>query len=209
MKNLKNIILDLGGVILNIDYKLTAQAFVQLGVKQFDSLYSKQKQAGLFDDFECGHISAHEFRNRINHETGLNLTSEEIDDAWNAMLLDLPASRIDFLEGLKKNFKLILLSNTNEIHFKAFSKIISQNYRDDLFDSLFDAIYYSHEIGMRKPHAEVFKRIVDQNNLIPEETLFIDDTESHLKGAAANHIHTLHLKPGDELTDLLAKAITV
>src|SRR6185436_4669476 len=119
MRDFKNIIFDFGGVIIDIDYHRTIEAFKQLGIKNFEEQYSKLKQSDLFDSLEKGTITSGVFHDRIRTISGLSLTDSQIDDAWNAILIDLPEENINFLKGLKNKYRIFLLSNTNEIHEKA------------------------------------------------------------------------------------------
>lgn len=196
------IIFDLGGVILNIDYHITAREFEKLGVEDFNNLYSQFKQSNLFDDLETGAVTPEEFRANFRAETGLNVTDGQIDYAWNAMLLDLPQKRIELLQELSKHFQLFLLSNTNEIHYKEYvAKIERENGITD-FNSLFTKAYYSHEIGLRKPDAAAFQLIVDENKLNTQNTLFIDDSPQHLVGAKQVGLQTHHLVAPETILDL-------
>src|SRR4051794_37372836 len=115
---IKNIIFDLGGVIINIDYKKTIAEFKRIGAFDFEILFTQHKQDSLFDDFDTGKISAIEFRNQLRHKLDLPLKDEEIDNAWNAMLLDLPLDRLQFIKSLRDEYKVYLFSNTNAIHLK-------------------------------------------------------------------------------------------
>ncbi len=200
-KNIKNIIFDLGGVILNIDYHLTAQAFKNLGIKDFDSIYSQAQQNNLFNDLETGQISPQDFRTALK-EYIPQATDQEIDHAWNAMLLDLPQERIELLKAIKGNYRIFLLSNTNAIHIKAFTAYVNQQFGTGLFENLFENHYYSSEIGLRKPNANAFQYVLDQNNLKVEETLFIDDSVQHIEGAKSIGLSTIWLNNKQEITSL-------
>ena len=206
-KIIKNIIFDLGGVIINIDFKSTQRAFEELGISNFDSLYSHSKQNGLFDDFETGKISAVHFREQIRTISGKNIDDKSIDDAWNAMLLDIPIERIKLLEQLKQKYKTFVLSNTNEIHIDAFSQQIENNIGLSHFNSLFNNIYYSNEIGLRKPESAIFNKVLTDSQLKAEETLFIDDSIQHIEGAIKTGIHTLHLTGGKTILDVFSDQI--
>ncbi len=198
-KNIKNIIFDLGGVILNIDYNKTAEAFKNLGFDNFDELYSQSKQNHIFDDLETGKLSANDFRNYIRKNVPhLTLSDQSIDSAWNAMLLDLPKERIQLLQTINKDYRIFLLSNTNEIHVKAFTNYINQTFVPNLFDNIFEQYYYSNEIGKRKPDVATFQYVITENNLKPEETLFIDDSIQHIKGAEKVGLQTYLLNPKEE-----------
>ena len=206
LNGVKNIIFDLGGVILNIDYGQTANAFKKIGVTNFDEIYSQAKQGQVFDKLETGKLSLEEFRNYMK-EFVPSLKSTDIDKAWNAMLLDLPVQRVGLLKELKKGYRLFLLSNTNEMHIKAFRKIIESSYGEYIFDDIFEQQYYSSEIGMRKPNADCFQYVLEKNSLEPSETLFIDDSIQHVEGARKLKITAYHLKPEEDITTLfLGKA---
>ena len=201
LNGVKNIIFDLGGVILNIDYGQTANAFKKIGVANFDEIYSQAKQVQVFDKLETGELTPDEFREYMK-EIVPSLQLSDIDKAWNAMLLDLPASRIDLLKKLKKKYRLFLLSNTNEIHVKCFRKIIDSSYGENIFDAIFENQYYSSEIGMRKPNPECFQYVLEKNGMEPSETLFIDDSIQHVEGARKLKINAYHLMPGEDITRL-------
>lgn len=194
----KAIIFDLGGVILNINYESTINAFKKLGVANFDELYTQAKQNHVFDNFEMGKISPTEFRDYIRNASDTNLNDDDIDMAWNAMLLDLPLRRIELLKELAKTYSIFLYSNTNQIHLNAFRNSIHNQYGDNrLLEKLFIKTYYSHEINMRKPNANGFLKIINDNNLEVESTLFIDDSEQHIKGAKKIGLQTVWLENKD------------
>lgn len=193
--NFNAIIFDLGGVILNIDYHETILAFKKLGVSNFDELYTQAKQNNVFDDFEMGKISDQQFRDYIREVSAKKLTDEQIDTAWNAMLLDLPAERIRLLQRLGKTYPIYLYSNTNSIHLKAFRQIIKAAHGHELLlEDLFLKTYYSHELRMRKPNQDGFLKILANHELKAESTLFIDDSEQHLVGAKSVGLQTVWLK---------------
>jgi glucose-1-phosphatase len=199
----KNIIFDLGVVILNVDYNLTTKAFKKLGIDNFDEHFSKAKQDQLFDKLETGRISANNFRKELRNHLPAHVTDEQIDEAWNAMLMDLPKPTFEILKTAKKKYRTFLLSNTNEIHIKAFSKIIEKEYGMKQFNALFEKIYYSNEVQMRKPDKEIFELVLKENKLNPNETLFIDDSPQHIEGANKVGIKAILLEKGKELTELL------
>jgi len=115
---IKNIIFDLGGVIIDIDYNRTAEAFRRLGAFNFDTVYTQSKQDHLFDDYEVGRIDSNSFRQTLQKKLDIQVNDEEFDSAWNAMLLDLPKKRLDFIKSLRGKYKVFLFSNTNDIHLK-------------------------------------------------------------------------------------------
>ncbi len=200
MKNSKAIIFDLGGVILNIDYQLTITTFNELGVENADLFYSKKVQNPIFDKIETGEISANSFLEELQKQT-TNASIKEVENAWNAMLLDLPQNRLDCIKKLKNNYKIFLLSNTNEIHIKAFRKKIGEQ-QWEAFSSLFDKMYLSHQIGFRKPGKEAFQIILEENKLKPNEVFFIDDSPQHIEAAKKLGIHCHYLVEGVEICSL-------
>lgn len=189
-QGIKNIIFDLGGVLLDIDYTLTIKAFEKLGIKNFELVFSQFKQSRISDLFETGKISEKEFYQNVTKE--LSITRAEFDNAWNAMLLDFPKERFDLLKTIREKYNLYLCSNTNSIHHRAFFDIINQF--EEPFETLFDRVYYSHEVGLRKPNPLIFEHILQENNLKPEETVFLDDSPQHLEGARALGIKTILVK---------------
>mgnify|MGYP001186706316 FL=1 len=188
MSGIKNIIFDLGGVILNLNYKATKNAFEELGIKNFHQLYNQKEQIELFNNFEKGIISTEKFISIFQEITKLN--KKQIIKAWNAMLLDLPRERLDFILSLKKNYNTYLLSNTNEIHIECFEAYLKNKGYLNLFKSCFNNIYYSCRIGDRKPNASCFNKVMNENKLSKEETLFIDDSTQHINKAKNMKINT-------------------
>lgn len=198
----KNIIFDLGGVILNIDYKLTVEAFKKLGLADFDKLYSQANQSSLFDAYEVGKISSEKFIDEMQNIIGMDISKQSIVEAWNAMLLDLPGERVALLNNLKNNYRIFLLSNTNEIHKIAYCNYLKKTFGFNDLSNLFEKQYLSFEIGLRKPHKETFEYVIADAGIIKEETLFIDDSVQHVVGAKEAGIDAFHLTDGNTILDL-------
>lgn len=182
--------------MLNIDYKLTEDAFVRAGISNFKELYSQLNQTALFDKFEMGLLPQEEFLASLIKNCGHPVTEEQIISAWNAMLLDFPLRRLQILQQLQLYYDLFLLSNTNEIHEAAFNQILSRSHGLPNIGVLFDKVYFSHRLGMRKPMKEIFERVLNDNGLKAENTLFIDDSPQHIEGAKRLGIQTIYLEPG-------------
>ncbi len=189
-KQIKNIIFDLGGVILNIDYNLLVKSFSEIGLPHFEDFFSQKKQKIFFDEYEKGNISSSEFRKKLKKQCIPNTSDEAIDSAWNAMLLDLPKERLDFLMFVKSRYRTFLLSNTNEIHINCIYNYLKKNFQKNDFSSCFEKVYLSYEIGMRKPDAEIFEKVINENGLNKIETLFIDDSSQHIESARNFGIQT-------------------
>ncbi|MEX1191084.1 MAG: HAD family phosphatase [Brumimicrobium sp.] len=197
--NVKNIILDLGGVLLNIDYNKTIERFQKLGIPNFEKIFTQAKQEQLFDKYESGLIDSNEFIETLKRKLPKEITKTEIIDAWNAMLLNFPQERLGFLLELKKQYNTALLSNTNPIHLEAFHKIIQQDNKIDDLTQYFDKLYFSSDMGMRKPSPEIFLKVCNDLDFEPSETLFIDDTAQHVEGAkkAGLQAYLLNVKEQD------------
>lgn len=189
-QGIKSIILDLGGVLLNINYNKTVEAFKAIGVPSFEKVFNQFKQNNISDLFETGKVSGDEFYKSVRGNS--DITREQFDIAWNAMLLDFPKIRMEIIKALSKDFNLYLCSNTNAIHYRAFISVVNQ-YEED-FERIFDSVYYSHKVGFRKPNANIFKHILKENSLLTEETLFLDDSIQHIEGANAVGINTIHVQ---------------
>jgi glucose-1-phosphatase len=204
----KNIIFDLGGVIVNIDYNLTKEAFKKLGVENFNALFSQSNQTKLFDEYEKGNISSIEFLEQIQNVIPFAVSQNQIIDAWNAMLLDLPDERIETLKKVSKHYRIFLLSNTNDIHIKCFLNYVKTQKHLSDFWGLFEKAYLSFQVGMRKPDAEIFEYVLHQNKLKASETLFIDDSIQHIEQAQKLSIdcHWLDVKK-ESIVDLFAGII--
>lgn len=200
---IKNIILDLGGIVINIDYDITSQAFKKLGAKNFDAVYGQNSQTELFDLYETGKISTATFRKELKKILNINVSDAEFDAAWTAMILDFPEGVLDFIETeLKPNYKTILFSNINETSLAIVNqKCLEQTGRASL-DECFHKTYYSHLFGHKKPNQDAFELILQENDIDPAETLFVDDTIGHIKGARKAGLQTLHLHGDGSLFDI-------
>jgi putative hydrolase of the HAD superfamily len=205
---IKNIIFDFGGVLLDIDYSLTMEAFARLNPLA-RNIFTQANQIDLFDDFEVGRLSPELFRSRLRKVLEFDGDDRELDTAWNALLLNLPKSRIDFILKLKARYRTFLLSNTNAIHKVEFDRTIARDIDGKYFSSAFEKIFYSHEIGLRKPHPEVFQFVLKENQLVAEETIFIDDSEQHIIGARSLGLQTVHLKPPLRIEDVFTEDLQV
>jgi len=186
---IKNIIFDLGGIFLNIDYQATIKAFKDLGVTKFEEFFTQANQYHLFDRLDIGKISPEDFRDEFRRISGLPLTDAQIDKAWNAMLGDFPQHKMPMIEMIGENYRTFLLSNTNAIHYPAYTRYLQEVHGYESLAQLFEKQYLSHEVGMRKPNEEIFRFVMEENNLIPHETLFFDDTLQHVQGARKAGLH--------------------
>ncbi len=197
-----NIIFDLGGVILNIDYQRTIKAFTNLGISDFASTYTHLHQPELFDGFERGEVSEDVLRASLRKKLPQHTSDAEIDAAWNAMLLDLPVERLQLLGSLHRQRRIFLLSNTNTIHVRAFGTRIAQDHGPAGLAPFFEKTYYSCDMGMRKPEERIFLAVTAAHGLEPSQTLFIDDSPQHVEGARRAGLAAYHLTGGETILDL-------
>lgn len=197
MAKIKNIIFDFGGVIYDVCYENVAKTFAKYGIGELGDFYSRTFQTPEIDQLEVGEITAQEFRDYVKAATGNKLDDAAVDDIFNSMLLGLPRAHVELLLALKSKYRLFLFSNTNEIHCDYFRKQAEEMFSFDVFDACFDACYFSHIMHKRKPHVEGFLQILQEQGLVPSETLFVDDIAANLEGAARAGIRTYHLHKED------------
>ncbi len=200
----KNIIFDLGGVILNIDFQLTFTAFEQLGAEKVNWKRVKKTEQEFFHAYETGKITSQAFRKKMCALLGLTVSDQIFDQAWNALLLGLPAEHLALLRQLKQQYRTFLFSNTNAIHSQEFFKITERQHQIKSLDEFFEKQYYSHLLGLRKPDPEGFLTILNENNLAPAETVFVDDLYANIQGAQAVGLHTIHINKSHNLSHVPA-----
>lgn len=205
MKNIKNIIFDLGGVIINLDILKTIDEFNKISPLRFEDVYTQANQTELFNLFDKGQLTPEEFFEGLRKEIRFDGHEDEMIFAWNAMLLNVPEKRLDVLVKAKQQYNTYLLSNTNEAHIAVFEKNLYREHGVKNFEDYFDKVYYSCRMNMRKPDQEIFEFVLKENDLIPSETIFIDDSIQHVKGAGACGINSYLLPKNMEVGDLLTE----
>lgn len=198
----KNIIFDFGGVLYRIRYQNIPDAFSKCGIPHFEEIYSKQHQNEVMDQYEEGLISTEKFRDYIRTLSPCPITDQQIDDCWNAILLGFPKEHKELLQKAHQHYNLYLFSNTNQLNYERFRADMREQFGYDIFDRYFKRCYFSQLLHIRKPKAEGFRLIIQENGLAPEETLFIDDSPQHLAGAQACGLQAFHLADGMDVTDL-------
>ncbi|MEO9570568.1 MAG: HAD family phosphatase [Polaribacter sp.] len=197
---IKNIIFDFGDIFINLDKPATFRELEKLGVSEISD-----DMMAVAHQYEKGLISTDEFTGYFSKQ--FNIPREKLVFAWNAILLDFPKERLAFLKELahSKKYKLLLLSNTNDMHISH----IQEKWGAELFNEFkncFDVFYLSHEIHLKKPDIDIFEFVLKENNLIADETLFVDDLKENTDAANTLGIHTWNLIPGQEdVTELFTK----
>lgn len=202
MSTTKNILLDLGGVLLNINYHKTLQAFKDLGFHDFEAMYSQYTADALFENLETGKVSEDDFYKKIMQGKEQHITRPQVAFAWNNMLLDFREESLEFLKELSKKYSLYLLSNTNEIHLNAFEQILKMQTGLESLDQFFTKAYYSQKVGLRKPNADIFEFVLADAGISAEETLFVDDSWNNIEAAKALGFKTHLLLPGETIKQL-------
>ena len=204
MEGIKNVIFDLGDVLLDLDWERTERAFRDLLQTDFDAALRKYEATRLFERLEVGTISPEEFLDAMKKATQLPVREQDILLCWNSILVTLPSRRIQWLQELGQQYQLFLLSNTNAIHIQWLDRHLRENMniRLDDFNALFVKPYYSFEINMRKPNQEIYEFVIEDAGLQADETLFVDDSEENILSAQSLGIRTLHHQAGKEIIDL-------
>ncbi|MBL7111018.1 MAG: HAD family phosphatase [Bacteroidales bacterium] len=204
LKNIKNIILDLGGVILDLDFESSIDQFKKLGITDIVDLYQIPEHYPFFKQFEIGLISPGQLREEIRKATGNNISDDEINDAWNIISVGFTKESIETVLKLNRQFRLFLLSNTNAIHEVYYNNQLFEGHGIKNLTEIFEKVYYSHDLHMRKPDAEIFEFVLNDSKLIPEETLFVDDTLVHIETASSLGIKTYHLSPPQRIEEIFS-----
>lgn len=209
MSNFKNLVFDLGNVIIDIDYQLPIAEFQKLvpadSGLNFSSIVSYSTQHKIFDLFEKGQITVPQFRNELRQFLKQDVLDSDIDLAWNSILLTYPKPKFDMLLDLKKRYRTFALSNINELHVDAIDAVARQKFGVSKFADFFHAAYYSNEVGYRKPEPQVYEILLRAENLKPEETFFVDDKLENIEAARALGIQAYHLAERDKLQHLLTE----
>lgn len=200
-KNIRALVLDFGGVIYEISHQIQKETFARLGIGNFDELYSQARQSPLFADFERGRVTNDEFREAVRSFIGDRVGREEIEEAWNSILVGFPEENVRFLEALKNHYDLYLLSNTNAIHYDVYTEEFIRKFGYD-FNSLFRKTFWSFRVGMRKPDAEIYRHVISESGGDKASMLFIDDTEANVAASVKSGLPALWLRPGQTLRDL-------
>ena len=195
------IIFDFGDVFINLNKEATTLALKKLGLKEWNSNLD-----ALNLDFEKGKISETEFILGFQNYTP-NASIHQIREAWNAILLDFPLYRLEFLQMLSQKYRLFLLSNTDSIHIERFQHRAGISFYRDFYQC-FEKVYFSFELGMRKPDSAIFEFVIKEHNLLPKNTLFVDDNLQNIESAEKLGLQVWHLQKGEEdVIDLFANKI--
>lgn len=192
ISNISYIIFDLGGVIIDLDVDATHRAFAEISGRPLDRVKALAAEAEFFKLYERGEIDDPTFRAHLREELEYTGTEALLDEAWNAMLGPIARERFDKLEELEKSFDLYVMSNTNEIHARRFLDIAKYTSPNKGFHDYFKQVYFSQEVGARKPEPEAWQVILNDHQLEPSQGLFIDDNPSNIEAAAKLGLQVYH-----------------
>lgn len=204
---IKNIIFDFGNVLIDLDIPKTVQELSKfLGTEVPETLRNHLDET-IFNTFEVGGITEDEFVTALQQVAQTPASRTAIIEAWNAMLLQIPSYRFTFLTELKKDYRLFLLSNTNETHLRWVDQYLQRTYQSSIenFNHYFEKAYYSHLIRLRKPGVEIYQYVLQDAGIQADETVFIDDNAQNILGAKAVGLHTIHLGVEEEVVKVLPK----
>ncbi|MCD8092819.1 MAG: HAD family phosphatase [Bacteroides sp.] len=200
-KGIKNLIIDFGGVLIDLDRQRCLDNFSKLGMSDVESLLDIYHQQDFFQKYEKGLITTAEFRDVIRLKTEKPVTDAQIDDAWNSFLMNIPAYKLDLLLNLRKDYVVYLLSNTNELHWEWSCKHVFP-YKTFRVEDYFEHIFLSYKMKMAKPDAGIFQKVLDETGIVPQETLFIDDSDANCRTAEALGISTYTPKAHEDWSHL-------
>ena len=198
-KKIRNIVFDLGGVLVDLDFKAAINGLQKAGFANVKEQLQAFDREGIFQKFELGEMTAEEFRTAIRENSTVELTDEEVDALWNAMLLEVPREKLELILHLRGKYMVYLLSNTNSIHWDYVCKN-AFNYRGFRVNDYFEETFLSYEMHLAKPDKAIYEKVLQDANLLAEETLFIDDSEANCKAAEEVGIHAHHYHIGDDLS---------
>jgi HAD superfamily hydrolase (TIGR01509 family) len=199
--NIKNILFDLGGVILDINVQATLKKFYALGFPAQLMQYPHSMNTDLFFKYETGKMKVEQFRDEIRKVSGVDVSDEVFNEAWNSMLVRIPVERTKLLKALAKRYALYMLSNTSDLHAPVFEKMFEEAAGMKM-QNLFTKIYYSHQIGYLKPDPGAWEYVINDAGIKPEETLFLDDNIQNIKASQELGFQAIHIHERTNLMDL-------
>jgi epoxide hydrolase-like predicted phosphatase len=206
VKTIKNIIFDMGGVLFDLNAKRCVEAFEAIGAKKTAVYVREFRTEDLFHLIEIKNDTTEEFCQEVRNMDGIDASDEEIITAWNALLEPTPGEKRDELMRLKSDgYRLFLLSNTNDMHWQKAKKLITNSEHD--INDFFERIFLSYEMGVRKPHKEIFLQVVTDAGIRPEDSIFVDDNAMNIAAAEKLGMRTFHETADNKWVEKLRKEI--
>ncbi|MCB9316572.1 MAG: HAD family phosphatase [Lewinellaceae bacterium] len=208
MQSIKNIIFDFGNVLFDLELGAISRELTQLTGTQFESIKNKLDRLGVFHLYETGGITTEEFVDTLCQAANPHLKPAQVIDAWNSILVGMPLERFDQVLRLRQHYQVFLLSNINDLHARWIDDYLWREHNLDNFQTrYFDAVYYSHLIRLRKPDREIYEYVLADAELVPEESVFIDDLEENIETARQLGIHTIHKTPDLDIMQLMDRLL--
>ena len=201
--NVKNIIFDLGVVLLDLNQKGMEEAFSKLGAHNFSAVYTTYAQDPIFDLLERGQVTEDEFRDRLRKILGITATDRDIDSAWSNILVGIKPEVISLLQSLSAHYRTFILSNTNEIHMRSIDEHLQKVHSLTSLDDLVEKAFISSRMGARKPERKIFDDALAHAGISRENTIFIDDHPKNVEGARAAGIVTYQFNIGEQIAEKL------
>ncbi|MDR2423203.1 MAG: HAD family phosphatase [Prevotellaceae bacterium] len=201
---IKNILFDFGGVIVDIDRDAAVRQFKLAGFENIEEYLDPYRQKGFFHKFEDGTVSREEFYAEISKTAGKSIDSKSIDKGWLDFILPVEQKRLDLIAQLKTRYRMLLLSNTNPIVMEwANSEAFSLAGKP--LSHYFDSMFMSYKMHCMKPDPEIFRQTIEQSGIVPEETLFIDDSKANIDAGAAFGLKIFHFTRNSSFDDIKNK----
>jgi len=197
----KNILFDLGGVILDINIQATLKLFYEMGFPSEMLQFPNSMNTDVYFKYQTGKLDTGQFRDEIRKTSGVDMTNQALDDAWNAMIVRFPKERVELLKVLSKRYNLYMLSNTSALHVQVFEKMFL-DLAGESMHKIFKKIYYSHEIGWHKPDKEAWEYVIKDSGIKAEETLFLDDDIHNIKASQELGFQAIHIHERTHLMNL-------
>lgn len=206
MKPIKNIVFDLGGVIIDLDRQESVDRFVAMGIKEAPDMLNPYRQHGVFLESEDGSITADEFIEKLSEMSGAALSYDTVAHGWLGFLKKVSQPKLDYIESLRKEYNVYLLSNTNPFVMD-FAKSTNFCEAGKPITAYFDKIYASCEMKVAKPHKEIFELMIADSGMVPSETLFLDDGEANVKMGDSFGFHTYQPLDGEDWIETVDKLL--
>lgn len=207
MTKIKNIVFDLGGVLIELDHTQAVRRFKEIGVEDAEELLDPYEQKGIFLEVENGAITVEEYCQKLREHTGKELSYEEIKYAWLGFIVDVPQYKLDYLLKLRKQYNVYLLSNTNPIIQDGWARTKAFSSAGCPIGDYFDKMYTSYEVGVTKPDRKIFDFMIKDSGLVPSETLFVDDAKSNVEVGRSLGFQTYQPENGEDWREAVDKIL--
>ncbi len=199
---IETLIFDLGGVIIDLDFQRSFDRFAALSGKSPEDIKNGLLDSGLLLRYEKGLYNDVQFIEEVKNTFEINASHEAIEEAFIALLVCIPRARVELIRDLSKTYRLVLLSNTSAIHYRAVNRILLRDAGCEGLSDLFESIFLSYEMGLVKPGKEIYEAVLQQAALNPATTLFLDDNATNLEGASSVGIQTTLVSPEQSMLRL-------